>query len=31
MSLADLMQEVVREEGDITRYFSLLGIKSREE
>jgi hypothetical protein len=25
------MQEVVREEGDITRYFSLLGIKSREE
>lgn len=27
MSLADLMQEVVREEGDITRYFSLLGIK----
>jgi type VI secretion system protein ImpA len=31
MSLADLMQEVVREEGDISRYFSLLGIKSREE
>lgn len=31
MSLADLMQEVVREEGDIARYFSLLGIKSREE
>ncbi len=27
MSLADLMQEVVREEGDLTRYFSLLGIK----
>ena len=27
MSLADLMQEVVREEGDISRYFSLLGIK----
>jgi len=27
MSLADLMQEVVREEGDITRFFSLLGIK----
>lgn len=27
MSLADLMQEVVREEGDIARYFSLLGIK----
>ncbi len=32
MSLADLMQEVVREEGDIARYFSLLGIKeSRQE
>jgi type VI secretion system protein ImpA len=31
MSLADLMQEVVREEGDIARYFSLLGIKSRDE
>lgn len=27
MSLADLMQEIVREEGDISRYFSLLGIK----
>lgn len=27
MSLADLMQEIVREEGDIARYFSLLGIK----
>lgn len=27
MSLVDLMQEVVREEGDLTRYFSLLGIK----
>jgi type VI secretion system protein ImpA len=26
MSLADLMQEIVREEGDLTRYFSLLGI-----
>lgn len=31
MSLADLMQEVVREEGDITRYFSLLGIKDSRE
>ncbi len=31
MSLADLMQEVVREEGDITRYFSLLGIKESRE
>jgi type VI secretion system protein ImpA len=31
MSLADLMQEVVREEGDITRYFSLLGIKETRE
>ncbi|MGE0331584.1 MAG: type VI secretion system protein TssA [Ramlibacter sp.] len=28
MSLADLMQEIVREEGDLTRYFSLLGIHS---
>lgn len=28
MSLADLMQEIVREEGDLTRYFSLLGINS---
>lgn len=27
MSLVDLMQEVVREEGDMTRYLSLLGIK----
>lgn len=27
MSLADLMQEILREEGDIARYFSLLGIK----
>ncbi|MDR7307126.1 type VI secretion system protein TssA [Rhodoferax saidenbachensis] len=27
MSLGDLMQEIVREEGDIGRYFSLLGIK----
>jgi type VI secretion system protein ImpA len=27
MSLGDLMQEIVREEGDMTRYFSLLGIK----
>lgn len=26
MSLADLMQEIVREEGDLTRYFSLLGM-----
>jgi type VI secretion system protein ImpA len=26
MSLADLMQEIVREEGDLTRYFSLLGL-----
>lgn len=31
MSLADLMQEVVREEGDISRYFSLLGIKENRE
>ncbi|MFI5447677.1 type VI secretion system protein TssA [Polaromonas sp. UC242_47] len=31
MSLADLMQEVVREEGDIARYFSLLGIKETRE
>jgi type VI secretion system protein ImpA len=31
MSLADLMQEVVREEGDITRFFSLLGIKGSHE
>ncbi|MFT7325275.1 MAG: type VI secretion system protein ImpA [Rhodoferax sp.] len=30
MSLVDLMQEVVREEGDLTRYFSLLGIKKPE-
>jgi type VI secretion system protein ImpA len=27
MSLGDLMQEIVREEGDMSRYFSLLGIK----
>ena len=27
MSLADLMQEIVREEGDIARFFSLLGVK----
>jgi type VI secretion system protein ImpA len=27
MSLGDLMQEIVREEGDMNRYFSLLGIK----
>lgn len=27
MSLVDLMQEIVREEGDIKRFFSLLGIK----
>lgn len=26
MSLADLMQEILREEGDLTRYFSLLGL-----
>jgi type VI secretion system protein ImpA len=31
MSLADLMQEVVQEEGDIARYFSLLGIKENRE
>jgi hypothetical protein len=31
MSLADLMQEVVREEGDIARYFSLLGIQESRE
>jgi type VI secretion system protein ImpA len=31
MSLADLMQEVMREEGDITRFFSLLGIKEARE
>lgn len=31
MSLADLMQEVVREEGDIARFFSLLGIKDARE
>jgi type VI secretion system protein ImpA len=31
MSLADLMQEVVREEGDIARFFSLLGIKDSRE
>jgi type VI secretion system protein ImpA len=30
MSLADLMQEIVREEGDLTRYFSLLGISQRD-
>jgi type VI secretion system protein ImpA len=29
MSLADLMQEIVREEGDLTRYFSLLGITNQ--
>lgn len=28
MSLADLMQEILREEGDLTRYFSLLGINT---
>lgn len=28
MSLVDLMQDVMNEEGDLTRYFSLLGIKS---
>jgi type VI secretion system protein ImpA len=26
MSLADLMQEILREEGDLSRYFSLLGL-----
>ncbi|MES2183298.1 MAG: type VI secretion system protein TssA [Pseudomonadota bacterium] len=26
MSLSDLMQEILREEGDLNRYFSLLGI-----
>jgi type VI secretion system protein ImpA len=31
MSLPDLMQEVVREEGDIPRFFSLLGIKDSRE
>lgn len=31
MSLADLMQEIVREEGDLTRYFSLLGIREPRE
>lgn len=28
LSLPELMQEVIQEEGDISRYFSLLGIKS---
>lgn len=28
MSLADLMQEILREEGDLTRYFSLLGLNA---
>ena len=31
MSLADLMQEIVREEGDIARFFSLLGVKDARE
>ena len=31
MSLSDLMQEIVREEGDIGRFFSLLGIKDARE
>jgi hypothetical protein len=31
MSLADLMQEILREEGDLTRYFSLLGLNSPRE
>jgi type VI secretion system protein ImpA len=31
MSLVDLMQEIVREEGDMTRYLSLLGIKESSE
>lgn len=31
MSLVDLMLEVVREEGDMTRYLSLLGIKEGSE
>ena len=26
MSLADLIQEILREEGDLTRYFNMLGI-----
>ncbi len=30
MSLADLMQEILREEGDLTRYFSLLGLSPRD-
>ena len=28
LPLPELMQEVIQEEGDISRYFSLLGIKS---
>jgi len=31
MSLADLMQEIMREEGDLSRYFSLLGINTPRE
>ena len=31
MSLVDLMLEIVREEGDMTRYLSLLGIKESSE
>lgn len=31
MSLADLMQEILREEGDLTRYFSLLGMNQPRE
>ena len=28
LPLPELMMEVIQEEGDISRYFSLLGIKS---
>jgi type VI secretion system protein ImpA len=28
LPLPELMQEVLREEGDLTRYFSMLGVKS---
>ena len=28
LSLPELMQEVLREEGDLNRYFSMLGVKS---
>lgn len=30
MSLADLMQEIVREEGDLSRYFTLLGLNQND-